>query len=150
MPERQVILLSIHPQHAERIFSGEKTVELRRVRLGVRPGSKVIVYVTAPESSLAGAFVVSELYQSAPSTLWAGIGPKSGLSRAAFRAYFAGARRAYGIGIGEMWRFARPVPLAELRKHVPNFQPPQSYSRVPQRILRLLNGNGCAASSHTR
>jgi predicted transcriptional regulator len=150
MPNHQTILLSIHPQHAHRIFSGDKTIELRRVRPRVSPGDKVIVYITAPESLLAGAFDVSEVYQCSPTVLWAEIGPKSGLSRAAFRAYFAGAHKACGIGIGETRRFTRPVPLAELRKHVPGFHPPQSYSRVPEPILRLLNGNGRTASSKTR
>ena len=148
MPDHLTILLSVQPQHAERIFSGEKTVELRRVRPGVRPGSKVIIYVSAPESSLSGAFMVSEVYQSAPSTLWAEIGDKSGLSRAAFRRYFAGASRAYGIGIRESWRFVQPISLSELRERIPGFHPPQSHSRAPQQILRLLDGNGSIRDAH--
>ncbi len=64
------VLLSIRPVHAEKIFQGIKTVELRRVCPQLLPGARVFVYVSAPVSAVVGYFVVGEVIQKAPHRLW--------------------------------------------------------------------------------
>ncbi|WP_237302536.1 ASCH domain-containing protein [Streptomyces sp. S063] len=50
-PER-ALLLSLHPRFATAILNGEKTVELRRQRVAVPPGTPVIIYATSPTMAL--------------------------------------------------------------------------------------------------
>ena len=57
---RNVVLLSIHPEFADRIFDGSKTIELRRISLP--PELKhVVVYSTAPVMKIVGYFDVDDL-----------------------------------------------------------------------------------------
>ena len=46
-------ILSIHPEYAYKILSGEKTHELRKV-LFKKPVTHVLVYATAPISKVIG------------------------------------------------------------------------------------------------
>ena len=139
---KKVLLISVRPEHATRIFNGEKTVELRRVRPRLDAGDTVIVYVTAPVMALAGEFEVSEVLSCSPGSLWRKVGPRTGLSRAEFDGYFNGSRAAYGIGVSRCWRFSCPAKLETLRKLVPGFAPPLGYWYMPPVMLRSLKGNG--------
>lgn len=56
-----VLLISIRPVYANKIFDGSKTVELRRVRPRLETGSVVLVYVSNPVQALMGMFQVSTL-----------------------------------------------------------------------------------------
>ena len=55
------LLLSIHPEYAEKIFDGTKRVELRRVRPRLQNGDLVIVYVSSPVKAVCGAFRVDNV-----------------------------------------------------------------------------------------
>ena len=53
--EPKPVLLSIKPEYVELIFSGAKTVELRRVvPRAVLPNSDLIIYSTSPQKSIVG------------------------------------------------------------------------------------------------
>ena len=43
---KKAVLMSIHPQWCEKIFSGEKTIEIRRTRPSIPTPFKVLVYET--------------------------------------------------------------------------------------------------------
>ena len=54
-PSRDV-LFSIRPAHAEKILTGNKTVELRRrFASAVTPGTLALIYSTSPTSALTGS-----------------------------------------------------------------------------------------------
>jgi predicted transcriptional regulator len=138
MADPRTLLLSIRPEHAARIFSGEKTVELRRIRPRVESGDTVLVYVTAPEMSLAGGFEVSRVYESPALRLWREVGSESGLDRSAFIEYFDGSESAYAIGVRSVWRLPHAVTLEKLRERVPGFLPPQSYWYLSRQLCETL------------
>jgi len=49
------ILLSIHPQHAEAILDGRKTIEVRKVMpVRIWPREKIYLYATSPIKSVVG------------------------------------------------------------------------------------------------
>ncbi len=56
--ENTVLLLSMQPEYAKKIFNGEKTVELRRVRPKLIAGDLVLVCASCPQKALLGLFVV--------------------------------------------------------------------------------------------
>lgn len=56
---RKVALMSIRPEYAEKVFSGDKQIELRRQRPQLEAGDIVVVYVTSPLCEVAGAFSVA-------------------------------------------------------------------------------------------
>ncbi len=121
------LLISIHPEHAENILCGKKTVELRRLRPRLSPGDVVVVYVSSPVRSVAGSFTVDQVVEDVPSRLWRVVGRNCGLSREEFDSYFADAAIGFGIVIRKAVRRPRPVSLAALREANPGFCPPQGY-----------------------
>lgn len=128
------LFLSVKPIFANRILSGAKTVELRRVRPSVTPGSLVLIYSTSPEMALLGSAEVAELICGTPREVWGHVKEKAGVSRAEYDEYFSGADTAIGIRLGAVRRLAQPISLRDLRKRWPWLKPPQSYRYVDARL----------------
>ena len=132
---KEAIMLSIKPKYANKIFSGEKTVELRRVcPKGLSPGSLVLVYVSSPDQELRGAFKVSRVVREPLNALWKKVIRKAGVSRKDYDAYFKNKSHGIGIFIEELWCLREPVQLKQLKKTSKNFHPPQCF-----RYLRKEN-----------
>lgn len=54
------IILSIHPKWAQKIYSGEKTIEWRKNYPTIRfPGQKVYIYETTPICRVTGYFTLT-------------------------------------------------------------------------------------------
>jgi len=127
---KTAVLMSIKPEYAEMIFDGQKTVELRRVCPKISKGDLVLVYVSGPRMALVGGFEVEGIVSSSPSSLRNEHLLESGVTAAAFDAYFKGSAVAYGIRIGRTWQFEKPTDLKVLRRRKGGFQPPQSYRYI--------------------
>ncbi len=112
------VLMSIRPRHADAIFAGTKTVELRRRRPSFGVGTRVLVYSSAPLQRLCGSFGVGGVLEDSPDALWRQVGERAGVEREAFDAYFAGCEAAFAIEVLDPTRLA-PTPLS--------IRPPQSY-----------------------
>ena len=138
----KILLLSIRPQYAEKIFSGEKTVELRRTKPSVEAGDLVLVYTSSPCCALTGAFVVASVVTGTPEVIWRKCGSKARIERNAFNAYYEGAKSAFAIAIERAWTFDRPVTLLELRRRMKGFHPPQSYRYLPGGTASSLIAKG--------
>jgi predicted transcriptional regulator len=57
---RKTLLISIKPRYAEMIFSGVKTVELRRKEPRVGQGDRMVVYVSSPIMEVTGECTVAK------------------------------------------------------------------------------------------
>lgn len=127
MDPKHALLLSIRPRFVELIFSGTKTVELRRVKPRVQAGDLVVVYASGATKGIVGAFEVTTVDAAAPDSIWQKFNGDSGLSKLEFDRYFDGAGIGYAIGIGKRWQLPLPIPLSTLRQRRAGFRPPQSY-----------------------
>jgi len=127
------LLLSIRPDHADRIFAGTKTAELRRVRPRLAKGDWVLVYATSPRKELVGRFQVQAVVSRSPSALWREVGALAGVDRDAFADYFSGAKKGYAILIARAVKLHQTFPLETLRERVPGFHPPQGYMYLSPR-----------------
>jgi predicted transcriptional regulator len=140
-----ILLLSIKPEYADKIFSGKKTVELRRVRTRLNPGDLVLVYVSSPKKALVGSFEVEcvsqieiENLQKDLNIFWKQIKDKAKISYREFRNYYKGASIVVGISLTNVKSFSIPVELEQLRQRIPQFQPPQSYRYLNQTELKMF------------
>ncbi len=125
-----VLLLSIRPGHAKKIFAGEKTVELRRVRPRIAEGDQILIYVSSPVKALAGVCRVHQLLEGAPEQLWPRVRDHAGMTRQEFNTYYAGAEMGFAIVLQTVGRYSNPVTLDTLREQWPGFHPPQGYQYV--------------------
>lgn len=140
MATNRALMLSIRPRFVDMIFSGKKTVELRRVKPRLEAGDLVFVYASGSTKGMVGAFEVAGVTAATPKSIWRKHSGGSGLKKPEFDAYFAGAPIGYAICIGRFWKLAEAVSLKTLRKRRAGFRPPQSYHYWNLDELHLVSG----------
>lgn len=115
-------LLSIKPEFASKIFSGEKKFEYRR-SIFKKPVKTVVVYASSPICKVIGEFEVEHLISDKPERLWSKTKKHSGISKDFFYAYFSDKDKGHAIKIGITKKYKKPLSLKE------DFGvlPPQSY-----------------------
>lgn len=122
----RIVLLSIHPRHAEAILRGEKRVELRRAPIAANT-THVLLYATSPVRAVIGWFEVLGIDEASMTAIWNKYGSVSGISRSEHRSYFKGATRAFAIRVARPKRLSPVLSLAELPGVT---RPPQSFQYV--------------------
>ncbi len=141
MEHDRATLLSLRPRFAEALLNGSKTVEIRRRRAHIAPGSLCLLYASSPVRALVGAIHVLATDADTPEALWHRWGDQTGLARDEYDAYLLGSSRSCAIVIGVVAPFARPVSLSELRRRHRAFVVPQSYRFLHEgESAALLNG----------
>jgi predicted transcriptional regulator len=122
------ILISLTPRHAESVFSGFKTVELRRKTMRINSGTKAWVYVKLPVGAIIGNVEIKAVHALSPTMLWRRFGSVSGLSESEFFNYFEGVEIGTALELGELNQFENMLPLHALRLITGKFQPPQFFT----------------------
>ena len=116
------ILLSIKPEYASAIFSGEKQYEYRKVKFS-KEVNTVVVYVTSPVSKVVAEFEVEEIIGKPPKELWEKTWKHAGIDEQFFFDYFLDRDIGYALKIGEIHHYDSPFdPIKEL-----GIRPPQSF-----------------------
>lgn len=138
-----ILLLSIKPKYAEKIFSGQKKVELRRVRTRLNSGDLVLVYVSSPQKALIGFFevekvVVKENLPQELNNLWELVKKYASIEREAFMSYYQGSYLGVCIFVKKTRRFSAPIELQILREKFGYFFPPQSYRYLTGAEIKVL------------
>lgn len=124
------ILISLEPRHAQNIYVGTKTVELRRRTMHVVPGAIMWIYEKVPVGSITGSALVNEVRTDSPEELWSQFGSVSGLSKSEFFGYFEDATCACALVLSQAKRLEIPLSLSNIREQVGSFQPPQFFLRL--------------------
>ena len=134
-----ILLLSIQPQYAEKIFKGEKSVELRRTRpRHLRSGDLILVYIPSPERLLFGVVEVDKVVEDAPRKLWSIVKNKAGISYRDFKDYYKGTSTGFAIFISQPISFDSPIGLEKLRQKWVGFRPPQCYRYLKEKELDII------------
>ncbi len=122
------IVLSIRPQYAEKIFEGSKKVELRRIRpKQIQKGDLVLIYVSSPLQSLAGAFKVDEITKKPLVELWGLVRDIAGLTKEEFYSYYQGVNTGVGIFFSQVWSLREPIKIQDWQEQGISFHPPQGF-----------------------
>lgn len=119
-------LLSIKPEFVEKIFSGEKRFEYRKVAF-TQQISKIVIYATSPVCRIVGEFDVEEIIESTPSSLWEQTKKDSGVTQRFFFQYFEGRKSGVAIRISGIKRYAQKINPYESWE---GFSPPQSFRYI--------------------
>lgn len=133
------ILISLEPRHAENILSGKKTVELRRRRPNVQPGTLLWLYSKMPVGSIVGHATIKKIYEDSPDKLWRRFRSEVGVTRDEFFSYFYCRDMAVALQLENTAALPAPITLHRLREMDERFQPPQFFAR--------LSGDGIAADA---
>ena len=118
------ILLSIKPEYADKILSGDKHYEFRKVVFKDERVKSVVIYATMPVGKVIGEFDVDEIIQNSPKSLWEITKLYSGITKSFFDEYFYGREKAFAIKIKNARRYEKPL---ELKSLLSNGIAPQSF-----------------------
>lgn len=117
------VLLSIKPQFAEKIFTGEKRFEFRRTIFKDTRVKTVVVYASAPVQQVIGEFDIDAILNDHPAMLWQQTEAHAGITADFFFQYFDGKDRGFAIKVKNAKRYKKPLCL----RTAFDVAPPQSF-----------------------
>ena len=128
----KIILISIHPHHINKILSGEKVYEYRK--LVPSNIQYMVVYATAPVKMIVALIEIESIIETSPKELWNITKEHSGISQKIFMSYFANCNVAYAIKFKSVNKLEIPRPLTCLKNVV---RAPQSFMYLKEDIQNL-------------
>lgn len=131
------ILVSVYPCYAAKILDGTKTVELRRRRIRVRPGTRMWIYSTKPLGSVNILAIVEAVHELRPAELWQRFAEKADISKPDFQEYFAGAQTGCALVLGKVVPLLPEVALEVIRRKIKTFRPPQFFKKLSPNSAEL-------------
>lgn len=114
----KTIILSIHPCHIEKIFSGEKLYEFRKII----PSDiqSIVVYATSPIKKIVAILEVDKVLTGTPESIWKQTSKHSGVTKDFFMSYFRGKEKANAVKIKRFFKLKEPKHLSYVGiKHAP-------------------------------
>jgi predicted transcriptional regulator len=110
--ESKTIILSIHPNHIDKILSGEKRYEYRkRIPQDI---NYIIVYATAPTKKVVAIIEIDMVIKDTPQNIWDVTQSESGVSYEFFMNYFNGVSTAYAIKFHNIYRLSTPIDITAI------------------------------------
>ena len=132
----QNLLMSIKPKYAEKIYSGEKTVELRKTKpRKIHHGSPVFIYETSPVKSITGLFIVDYVYET-QYCIENKIIEKAAISEHQFARYYNQDDKIVAIHILNCTMIDK-ISLDKFREEL-NINAPQSYRYITEEQAEKL------------
>ena len=128
------VIISIHPCHIEKIFSGVKLYEYRKaIPSNIQ---NLIIYATAPIKQIVAIIEVDSVLTGMPNEIWNITKGQSGLSKKTFMSYFNHRTVANAIKFKTIHRLDTPKSLTTLN----NIKyPPQSYVFINETMNEVFD-----------
>ncbi len=143
MSQNHTLLLSVRQKYANKIFSGTKTVELRKYRPRVSKGDTILVYVPSPVKALCAILKVDKVVTAEIDKLWSQVENEADITIEEYLDYFDDSTLGYGIFFNQVQIFPSPMNLGTLKEMWPSFHPPQRYYYLPSNLYSdVLNKIG--------
>ena len=135
--EHKYLFIAVKPEYANKLVSGQKDIELRKMRPHVRQGDYVIIYASAPVKAVLGFGRIKSVIECTPGNMWTNYSNRLGIGEQDFYLYYNGYHKAVGIEF-EMIKSVAPIGLEDLKKVDPYFHPPQIYSYVTNKDIAIV------------
>lgn len=119
------IMLSINPEHVEKIMEGTKLYEYRKQKCK-RPVDKIVIYSTSPIMKVVGEADIEDVLIGKPNEIWKETKKKSGIKKAFYDSYYKGKMEAVAYKLHNIVKYDEPKELMEYGVKVA----PQSFCYV--------------------
>ena len=127
----KTIILSIHPCHIEKIFSGEKLYEYRKsVPSDIQ---NIVVYATTPIKKIVAIIEVDKVLTDTPESIWKQTKKHSGITKEFFMSYFKGKEKANAI----RFKTVRKLDIPKLLSCMEIQNAPQSFVYIDDSRVNL-------------
>ncbi len=122
------VLLSIKPEYAQKIFTGEKKYEYRRNLFKRDDVDTIVVYVTKPVGKVMGEFEVGDVLEGNPNFIWEQTKLYAGIDKNSYIEYFSQRKIGFAICIKKTKVYKEPLELIDLDPKIK--YPPQSFMYI--------------------
>lgn len=123
----KVLFISVKPEYANKIVSGEKTIELRKSSPNVQLNDWVLIYSTQPVMAVIGFGKVKKVIKTSPTNMWRSYSRSLGIDKKSFDLYYENWDSAVGIEIGSICKLNNQIVLSKIKSLYPKFSPPQTF-----------------------
>ena len=106
------ILLSIHPNFVDKIMTGEKKFEFRRV-IAKRNPNKIIIYSTSPVCKVICEAEVEDIIIDNPEKVWKETKKFSGVEKEFYVEYFDNRDLAVAYKLKNVIKYISPIDLKD-------------------------------------
>lgn len=136
--KEKILLISIRPRYAEKIFDGTKTIELRKSKpLKSSQNSYVLIYVTSPVMEIWGVCKIEGIVKDEIKVFWKKFGEQTGITKEEYKSYYNEKSNAFGIKLKDITKVNnKKLSLKYLREIIPGFSPPQTYKYLNSEIKK--------------
>ncbi len=132
------VIISIKPEYALKIISGEKTIELRR-RFPVEQieGGIALIYASSPIKEIIGYAVIEKVRKLPIDTLWRKCNKKACVTKDFFYSYFDGKDSGFALNLTKPVQLIEPLELKRMEEEF-LLSAPQSFRYAPDNILDCI------------
>ena len=135
------VIISLKPQYAELILSGEKTVELRNRVVRMEPGTVIWIYATMPVGGIVALAELDSVVHDTPAEIWFRYEKEMCIDRAHFDSYIDNRESVSALKLSSVRKLKHSMTLDWIRRSIGSFQPPQFYARlsIDDQLSNTLN-----------
>jgi predicted transcriptional regulator len=120
------VILSIKPIYAEKILSGEKRFEYRKV-VFKQAVTRVYLYASFPVCRIVGEFFLAGIISDSPNSVWRKTKKYSGVDLQFFNSYFKDKKTAHALHVSSAKKYKKALDPKTL---ISGFRAPQSFCYV--------------------
>jgi predicted transcriptional regulator len=122
------LLMSIRAEHARKVLSGKKKVEIRRKFSKKWSGCKVSIYASGRERCLVGEALISRVVVDKPESIWERFHQQIGCTREEFDRYTRSLSEIYAVVLENAMPYRKSISLSEVSNLTKKkLRPPQNY-----------------------
>lgn len=132
------VIISVKPEYALKIISGEKTIELRR-RFPVDGvvGGLALIYASSPIKEIIGYAIIEEVKEYRVGTLWNLSKNHACVSKDFFNSYFEGVESGFALKLGMPVKALKTLQLKRMEEEF-YVSAPQSFRYAPEDVLNCV------------
>ena len=108
------ILMPINPKYVDKILSGKKKYEYRKIKSKRNNVDRMIIYSTSPIMKVVAEVVIENIIEESPEVLWKMTKRKSGISKKFYSKYYKNKKNAVAYELGEIKKYEIPKSLNEI------------------------------------
>lgn len=107
------ILISVKPEYVEKILTGSKKYEYRKVKAKKTNVDKMIIYATAPVMKVVAEIEIQNVLEGSPELIWKITQKYSGITKEFYDKYYKNKSTAVAYELGKIKKYNKPKELGD-------------------------------------
>lgn len=107
------ILISVKPEYVEKILTGSKKYEYRKVKAKKTNIDKMIIYATAPVMKVVAEIEIQNVLEGSPELIWKITQKYSGITKEFYDKYYKNRNTAVAYKLGKIKKYNKPKDLCD-------------------------------------